>query len=80
LTPDFIKMDVEGAEVSVLRGLGAALEEFRPTMIIESHTHELADEITSLLRKLSYAVTPVRSRLFHDFRSEDNSWIVAEPN
>lgn len=35
LSPDFIKIDVEGAELRVLRGLSATLERSRPILLIE---------------------------------------------
>ena len=33
--PDFVKMDVEGAELLALQGAGRLLEEVRPTFYIE---------------------------------------------
>jgi glycosyltransferase involved in cell wall biosynthesis len=54
---DFIKIDVEGAEVDVLRGALRTLEEYRPRLMIEVHTEtvpgkrvELADVSTVLAR------------------------------
>jgi FkbM family methyltransferase len=35
--PDLVKIDVEGAEVGVLRGMAATLERRRPTVVIELH-------------------------------------------
>ena len=33
--PQFVKIDVEGMEMSVLRGMAGAIEKFRPPMLIE---------------------------------------------
>jgi FkbM family methyltransferase len=38
--PDFIKMDIEGAEVEALAGADRVLSEARPTMLIELHGDE----------------------------------------
>jgi FkbM family methyltransferase len=45
--PQFIKMDVEGAEASVLRGSTTVLERARPVLVIELH-HTYADVIKAL--------------------------------
>lgn len=38
---DFVKIDVEGAELQVLRGGGRAIEEFRPTLLLEIEARHL---------------------------------------
>jgi len=47
--PDVLKIDVEGAEVSVLRGASRILAEARPTVICEVSSHNV-DAATALLR------------------------------
>ncbi len=58
---DFIKMDIEGAELSALRGGARTLERFRPTIIIEVNDATCrragydGDEILGFLGSLGYA-------------------------
>ncbi|MEJ6788905.1 FkbM family methyltransferase [Brevundimonas sp. BR2-1] len=61
---NFIKIDVEGAELLVLKGASALLKSMRPVMMVEV-TRE-AEEIFSLLTRLNYRLeladgTPVAS-------------------
>jgi FkbM family methyltransferase len=56
LTPQYVKIDVEGAELSVLRGLDETIRRCRPIMLIEEvaapdveeHLHELDYEMFGL--------------------------------
>jgi FkbM family methyltransferase len=52
---DFIKIDVEGMEVEVLRGLMALIKRCRPTMFVEVWDHRRA-ECDALIAELDYAV------------------------
>jgi FkbM family methyltransferase len=55
--PQFIKMDVEGAEAGVLAGARKLLERAQPVMIIElHHTH---DAVMEALSGLDYVVRPL---------------------
>jgi FkbM family methyltransferase len=54
---DVVKIDTEGAELRVLRGLRATLKRCRPVMWIEDHAWTGAyrpDELTGLLAELHY--------------------------
>jgi len=67
LEPSFIKIDVEGAEHSVLKGMRATLETFRPTLMIEIHpewlpTSVIVENIYSLLKSHCYAADPIDER------------------
>ncbi|MEN3041506.1 MAG: FkbM family methyltransferase [Bacteroidia bacterium] len=53
-TVDWIKIDVEGAEVAVLEGAAETLQRFSPTLWIE--IHDTWEEIERLLAQLSYEV------------------------
>lgn len=53
--PDLVKIDVEGAELMVLRGATRLLEEVRPTLYIEVGT-DLAAEVAALLRQADYTL------------------------
>ena len=56
LRPSVIKMDVEGAEVLVLQGMGEVLDIIRPKMIISTHGDELLADCKKLLLERGYAV------------------------
>ncbi len=51
--PDILKIDVEGAEIMVLKGGRRLLEEVRPKLYIEVGEDE-ADEVTATLRSYGY--------------------------
>lgn len=56
---DWVKIDVEGAEVEVLRGGAATLRRFRPRILVEAHLFKNADmenRIAAVLEPLGYTV------------------------
>ncbi|MDD4932607.1 MAG: FkbM family methyltransferase [Methylacidiphilaceae bacterium] len=52
--PDVVKVDVEGAEVEVLRGFGSLLRERKPVFLVEFHGEELLEEARKLLPDYSF--------------------------
>lgn len=48
LRPSFVKVDVEGAEVDVVRGMSETVAKFRPTLLVEV-SDETAPEVQQLL-------------------------------
>lgn len=60
--PDFIKIDVEGAELAVLRGAQRTLVRCRPTLLIEVHPQADHIALWTLLRELGYALQCVETR------------------
>lgn len=52
--PDFIKIDVEGAELLVLDGAKKVLSEVRPKVFIEVNS-ETVDEVTTIFKSHNYA-------------------------
>jgi FkbM family methyltransferase len=60
--PDFVKMDVEGAEVRALRGMRDTLATHRPTLFLSTHAPALHRESLELLRLLGYSVRPLTGR------------------
>jgi FkbM family methyltransferase len=63
--PDIVKIDVEGHEVKVLRGLAATLERCRPQVFLELHPWlmraegDSLDDISDIFRRLSYRAATV---------------------
>src|SRR5439155_17057262 len=52
---DLIKLDVEGAEGRALVGMGNYVAEFRPTILIEILTQDVAEQLSEIFRSLSYS-------------------------
>lgn len=55
---DFVKVDVEGAELRVLRGMAETIQKYRPRLVIEVHTKAVSPgvqvaEVTGLLDSLA---------------------------
>ena len=75
-----LKIDVDGAEVSVLAGASRLLVESHPDVIVETHSAELEHVCTRLLIEAEYAsrvITP--RRIFPQNRpAEHNRWLVAD--
>ena len=69
---DWIKMDIEGAEVDALKGAEGALRQFRPRLFIE--VHETLKTVTALLSKFGYSITSAR----FDVKPERHGWIFAQ--
>ena len=52
--PQFIKMDIEGAEGRALRGAGNLLRESRPSWLIELHSAECEEQVREVLSGAGY--------------------------
>jgi FkbM family methyltransferase len=52
--PDFVKIDIEGAELSALQGAAQLIERRGPTFLIEVHSLELALKCRELLTAAGY--------------------------
>ncbi|MBF0473693.1 MAG: FkbM family methyltransferase [Nitrospirae bacterium] len=50
--PDFIKIDIEGAEALALNGMIKTLTKYHPTIFIELHSSNLAVEVKEILGKV----------------------------
>lgn len=60
--PDFVKVDVEGAELAVLRGAQATLTRCRPILLIEVHPQTDRAALWTLLRALGYDMCCVETQ------------------
>ena len=49
--PDFIKMDIEGADADALAGAERVLKEARPTWLIELHGPDCERGVRRILRR-----------------------------
>ena len=60
---DFVKIDVEGMEIDVLKGMAAAIQRFRPAMYVENDRRHKSAALVAHLLGLGYRlychVTPV---------------------
>ncbi|MDZ7697253.1 MAG: FkbM family methyltransferase [Deltaproteobacteria bacterium] len=62
---DLVKIDVEGAELNVLRGMTDTLQTNRPSLIIEVHPKQLEDfgfspdDLSEFLIMLGYTIKPI---------------------
>lgn len=78
--PDFMKIDVDTAELDVLEGARELLLERRPSLVVEVHSEELERRCGVLLKAHGYAPTIVsQRRVLPDYRPiAHNRWLVAE--
>jgi precorrin-6B methylase 2 len=80
--PNFLKIDVDGAEVGVLRA-ALPLLDHRPPVVIETHSATLEASCIELLRELGYHVQIVRNAPWRWFWPEwrplaRNRWLLAD--
>ena len=59
LLPDFIKIDVEGAEERVLDGAARILGEKKPVLFLSTHGAEIHARCCARLEALGYALSPI---------------------
>lgn len=79
-TPDFMKIDVEWAEIQVLNGAKGILSTRKPGLIVETHSKDLEIACIDLLKGHGYEPKIVdQRRWFRDRRIiEHNRWLVCE--
>jgi FkbM family methyltransferase len=68
--PMVIKIDVEGAELLVLRGAWQVLTRYKPKLFIEIHSRQLARECNELLTSVGYSILVLETDREPDFCSE----------
>lgn len=57
--PDYIKMDIEGAETLALRGARVTLEKSHATIFLATHGTEIQRECCCVLESLGYQIHPL---------------------
>lgn len=60
--PNYMKIDVEGAEVKVLQGAKKMLTEFHPTIFLATHGKEIHKECCELLANLGYKLKSITDK------------------
>lgn len=77
LSPGAVKVDVEGAELDVLRGAEETLRAHKPILVVEIHEHKIKTfdhhwtQVSDFLRHLGYTVTYLgRRRLVQFIKAE----------
>ena len=68
--PSVIKIDVEGAELQVLRGAKQTLGTHKPKLFIEIHSRPLARQCEEILKNLSYSIFVLETNRIPNFHSE----------
>ncbi len=72
--PKVMKIDVEGAELSVLRGAHEVLKQHRPQILLATHGLEVHRQCVDLLREAGYALSSM-----DDKPLEESSEVKAVP-
>lgn len=54
--PDFIKIDIEGAESDALVGMGNLIKSLKPVFFIELHTREQDKKVGGIFQELNYTL------------------------
>lgn len=70
---DFVKIDAEGAEGSVLRGGMGTINRWRPKLVIEWHSTAMLQDCRGLLGTLDYSFEVIRDP------GGEFGWLVASP-
>jgi FkbM family methyltransferase len=53
-SPDFVKIDVEGAELWVLKGMENLIKIHKPKLLVEMHDKKIAEDIINFLENKGY--------------------------
>jgi len=76
---DFLKIDVEGAELFVLEGGLLTLTRVRPQVVVESHSRGLEAGLVTMFGEFHYDVTIRRNPHYTCEAPSAYSWVSAKP-
>jgi FkbM family methyltransferase len=71
--PDYIKMDIEGAETKALVGAMLCFQRFKPVLFLATHGREIHKECCDLLRSWNYELSVVGQA------SQDRAEVLCRP-
>lgn len=74
MEPDFLKIDVEGAEDDVFAGGTHTLETYRPLIFLATHGRDVHEAACGRLRDLGYGLSSIDGRPFPETRK-----VLAQP-
>jgi len=57
--PDYMKIDVEGGELSVLSGARTMLSRFHPTLFLSTHGEAVHNQCCDFLKSIGYELKPI---------------------
>ena len=77
LPPDLIKIDVEGAEPGVLKGMEKVLGEYSPTIFVALDSKEKRKNIFNFLKKMKYKILNLEMKKIDFYQISEISEIVA---
>lgn len=72
--PNFIKMDIEGAEFKALVGAAGCFQTYKPTLVLATHGEQVHRECCDLLRSWQFAIRPLAQT------AEERAEILACPS
>jgi hypothetical protein len=83
VTPFFIKIDVEGAELEVLKGALNVIKMYSPVILVEIQNHQSYLEIKELLSLYGYINIDPKKKSTNsktsDFEEETNNYVWINP-
>jgi hypothetical protein len=59
MIPNYLKINVEGAEMLVLSGAKSILAKFHPTIFLATHSDKVHTQCCNLLESLDYELQPI---------------------
>ena len=77
MPPDLIKIDVEGAEPGVLKGMEKVLGEYSPTIFVALDSKEKRKNIFNFLKKMKYKILNLEMKKIDFYQISEISEIVA---
>lgn len=76
--PDAIKVDVEGAEMSVLEGMTETFDRQHPAAFVECHSEDLEDRVQQFFTQRGRGSSVSRPSMLEVSRVGYNSWISVD--
>jgi FkbM family methyltransferase len=71
--PNYVKMDIEGAEFRALLGAEECFRKYKPTLFLATHGRDVHENCCKLLRSWNFRLEPIRQQ------SDDRAELIARP-